>query len=369
MTPKIVAISDLHFGHIRVPSSDTANDIRRHLFPQLDASVDMLTISGDVFDRLISMNQNDSLTVLELFTDIFKICAKYDIVLRIVRGTFSHDHRQLDFIYKLYCKLDLVIDYRSFDTLFLEYIKRFDIHILYIPDNLPYATKEDVLENIHMFLKASDIKAVDYVIMHGELSHLIFGHINPKAFHAEDFDQICKRFVISGHIHKPLFYKKTISVGSFNRLAHNEEEQKGFWIIQEQPKFVPNKTATIFRTINCTKIATIEELLEKYTSVANELDPDRLSFIRVIIRDIHIKHTLSRYNDTQYPNIRLTFKTSPIKDNLNDTFLYEKLAKKQDVTLEIPSLANVASIVFNDLQRKGIFIDIKDIRYIIHDTV
>lgn len=367
MIPKIVCISDLHFGHLRVPSKDTASDIRMHLFPYLDATVDILFIAGDVYDRLISMNQYDSITVFELFTDIFKLCNEYDITLRIIRGTFSHDHRQVQFIDTLYKKIGIPLNYRSFDELFIEYMEKFDIHVLYIPDNLPFPTKNDIFDQINIFMKALNITAVDYVVMHGELNHLVFGHVNINAFTAADFEKICRRFVFSGHIHKPLLYKNTISIGSFNRLAHNEEEHKGFWVIQEKPVFVPNKTATIFKTLNFTSIETVEDLLEQYNNAIKSFDNTRLAFVRVIIRDVHLKHTLSRYNDTNHQNIRLTFKASPVRDAGNTDFIQEKLARKQDMHLEVPSLENISTIVFNDLQEKGIFIDITDIRSIILD--
>lgn len=360
---KIICISDLHFGHNRVQSADTANNIRDCLFPQLDDSVDILFITGDVFDGTISFNDVDSLVVLELFTELFLLCSEKNIKIRIVRGTFSHDHRQLELISKLYVKLDIQLDYKLFNEISIESIDGIG-SVLYVPDNLPFPSKKEAFHHIHKLLQVIGIDRVDYVAMHGEFSHMIFGHVNLNAFDVTDFKDICSKYVFSGHIHKPLLYKNVISVGSFNRLAHNEEEAKGFWIIEENPRFVKNEGATLFKSFDFTRFNEIEDIIGKYDNLVSSF-PEKKSFVRVFIHDVHLKQALLKYNDSKYLNIRLTFKNPSQKEKDTDTFLNDKLKKKETILLEVPSLENIASIVFNDIQMRGEYVDIKDIENIL----
>ncbi len=363
---KFICASDLHFGHRKVPSIDTANNLRSFLFPQLNDTVDVLFLNGDIFDAMVSINSIDSIIILELFTDLLFLCDKHNIKIRILRGTYSHDHKQLEFISKLKLKLNLSVDYKMYDTLSVEYIKEFDKNILYLPDNLPFGTKYDMFDHISKLFQVINIDKVDFIMMHGELTHMIFGHVSKNSFDVSELNRFCKGWIFSGHIHKPLKYKNSISIGSFNRLAHNEEESKGFWLFDQKPIFIKNEEATIFKTINLSHIDDIQKIILKYQEEVDILDKDKKSFIRVLIKDSHLKQTLNKFSLEYYPHVVLTFKNNITKTTEEDDFLNKKLFHDKHEYLEAPSLENIASIVFNDLQSKGLFIDIEEIKQIIN---
>ena len=62
-----------------------------------------------------------------------------------------------------------------------------------------------------------------------------------------------------GHVHKRSTYKKIEVAGSFDRLAHGEEEPKGFLDVtyysedNRVVKFVENKDAEVYTSITLTK--------------------------------------------------------------------------------------------------------------------
>ena len=66
MTPNILHTADWHFGHHRVPTIDTVNDIRRHIFPRL-VETDIMIVAGDIFDHEITFNNPDSNIIINFF--------------------------------------------------------------------------------------------------------------------------------------------------------------------------------------------------------------------------------------------------------------------------------------------------------------
>jgi DNA repair exonuclease SbcCD nuclease subunit len=367
MTPTIIHTADLHLGHQRVPSADTVNDIRKYLFPQLANNADILLIVGDIFDGKVSLNHPDASIIVDLFADLLKICFEYDIIIRIIRGTYSHDNHQLDIFNKIYDKLGIPVDYRVVEEISIEYIERYDIRFLYMPDNLPYSSKADVFDHIKTLFCANNIEDVDYVLLHGEFDHVNFGHTNINAYNCKDFDNICNALVLAGHIHKPHRHRQVIYAGSFNRLAHNEEEAKGFWKIKgTSAEFIENKDSTKFITVDYNDESNLETLLNRHKDLIDHLPSVRKSFIRVLITDTHLKQAIIKYHQANYPNVKLTFKNPLSKGDNKSTFLIDKLKKMQAEILEIPSVKNISSIVCNHLSQRGVNIDINDIEKIIN---
>ena len=341
--PVIGHTGDWHLGHNRVPSSDTIHDIKEYLFPAIP-EMDILIIAGDIFDTSVSMNSDDAPEVLALFVDLFNTCYKHNVILRIMQGTFTHDRNQLRILYRLHAKLGIPLNFRLKTNIEIEYIKDIDSRILFLPDNLPYKYKADVLRQVNKLMVGEGISEVDYVVTHGEFTHATCGYQNPNAYEITDFNTICKYWVLSSHIHKPSKKGKVIYSGSFNRLAHNEEESKGFWVIRDKPKFIKNKDATRF----ITKVYSSDDLEALLTHhdelIKQRFDPKRIGYLRLIIEDVHLRQAVRGFHDKHYPNIKLTFKHAK-KTSEESKFLECKLKSTSTEILEVPSVKNIASIV------------------------
>jgi tyrosyl-tRNA synthetase len=68
---------------------------------------------------------------------------------------------------------------------------------------------------------------VDVTITHGMYQHLCSYAINTDHLHQEDdYLSITKHFVSNGHVHTFNVHSRIITEGSFDRLAHGEEEAK-----------------------------------------------------------------------------------------------------------------------------------------------
>lgn len=358
--------ADWHLGHSRVPTADTIHDIKKHLFSRLN-ELQLLFVVGDIFDGTISFNSKDGELIIEFFAELLKQCYEHDVTIRVIRGTFSHDNNQLNIWEKICCTLGIPVDFKLVNDLHIEHIKKYNIHVLYMPDNLPYKSKHDVFVQIHRLLTVHGIQQVDYIAMHGEFEHMNFGFVNHHAYSSEDFAGLYRHFILCGHIHKPNQHKNVIYAGSFNRLAHNEEEAKGFWTISNgHPAFVTNTDATLFVTVDYNEEQDIDIILSKHEQILSRFSTERKGFVRVIMNDPHLKQALSSYHGTIRPNVRLTFKKTHYHNEQQIQFLQERLQHKQNEILEIPSIKNISIIVIKHLQSQGIVMDLKTVERIIN---
>ena len=365
---KTVLTADWHFGHRRVPTYDIVSDIRKFFLPELDGTVDLLVIAGDIFDCRISFNDNSASLIIDLFVDIFTLCYEHSIIIRIVRGTYSHDILQNAVIDKLYKKMGIPVDYRLVNNMSVELMDKLGISLLYMPDNLPYNTKNEALETAKMMLTANDLKRVDYVVIHGEFEHMNYGHINNNAYSVADFNTICNGLILAGHIHKPHRHKNVIYAGSITRLAHNEEEAKGFWVINDaKSRFIENKAATKFITVDYRNDTEFDVILIKHIELCNTFDKDRIGFLRLIITDTNLRQAIAGYHNANYPNIKLSFKRVMKNDAIDSKFLSDKLKQTTTEVLTVPSLKNIALIVCeHTMTTYGVAMDITAVESIIN---
>lgn len=363
--PRILSTGDWHLGHHRVPTLDTISDIRKHLLPKI-STCDILVIAGDIFDGKISFNDDNASAIIKLFSDIIRLCYEYNVIFRILRGTFSHDLNQNTMIKRLHKELMIPLNFKLIESLTIEHIDRFNVDILYMPDNLPYSTKSDVFDAVKKLLVVNNLSAVDTVIAHAEFDHMNFGFVNHNAYSVSDFDTICKGLILSGHIHKPNVYRNVIYTGSINRLAHNEEEHKGFWMVQGvKSTFIPNPDATRFITIDYRDETDFNVVLVKHIESLKQFSTERLGFLRLLTSDSNIKQAIIRYHNANHPNIRLSFK-STLANKASSKYLSDKLKNKKIEVLEVPSVKNIANIVYNDLMIRGITLNIDSIEKIIN---
>lgn len=369
MAVKIAFTADWHLGHIKVNSAYIAEDIRDLIFPTLK-NIDILFIAGDVFDGEISMNSSDANVIINLFVNLLQECYLNNVIVRIVRGTYSHDLLQNNIVVELYRKLNLNLNFAVINDITVEYIEKHDTHVLYMPDNLPYKTKGDAFKHIRKLFIANNIKAVDYVVIHGEFEHMNFGIKNFNAFSAADFEPICKKLVLAGHVHKPHRFKNVIYAGSITRLAHNEEEAKGFWLINDDsPVFITNKNAVKFITADYTNETDFENVLIRHEAIVQQFDQDRTGYLRLCVNDSHIRQAIQAHHNKLYPKIRLTFKS--LKNGKSDdaNFLSDKIKKNRVEVLEVPSAKNIAYIVCEHLRLQNIHLEIKDVEAIVNGNI
>jgi len=309
---KVVNLADLHLGHRHLRSDAFIEKVVKYVFPVLTDEVDILFIPGDFFDGLYTMNHRIGRMAIRLMKQFIHLAVQHDFVIRVVRGTYIHDHDQNRFWLEEVPESHPEV-VKIFETISIESVKGLDV--LYIPDNAP----KDTLSVIKRLMKDRGLTFVDFVIGHGYFEHeLPYGKVvHELVFKVSDFEKIAG-VVVFGHVHEFNVYKNFISPGSFDRSRHGEEKRKGFVVVdynKETKKmnytFIVNHDSLIFKTFNLTQFDNQEELINKYTQLIEDLLPKSKENINV---SITIDNSLFRNvlvdTNKRYPRVILTFKKS-----------------------------------------------------------
>lgn len=308
-----VSFSDVHKGHNRVPGESIRNAIHKALFPKLTPDTDILFIGGDFFDKLLDLSSLEGYNAVLVISELKAICEEYQILLRVLRGTFSHDRHQNNMFIAnsdpKYIGNDLMV--RVFDSISIEHIEHLDITVMYIPDDLPY---DNAMPVIKRKLDEQHLTKVDFICNHGYFKHLIpkgLPHEPKNTFCANEMSELVKGAIWNGHIHQSSVYAKCITHGSFDRLAHNEEEAKGFFTFAYTPEsgkltyeFVENEYAALFATLDMTEYSNVNEAIGIFTAwVKSLVDRNKSLTIvrtRVISNDETIRHAAKQFIADNY---------------------------------------------------------------------
>lgn len=282
---KIASISDIHLGHKR---NNTKNiiDALNDAFPDNSetAELDIIFICGDAFDNLLNLNDECVTHIYLWINTLLRICAKHNIVLRVLEGTPSHDWKQ-SLIFENVLKVTQVkLNFKYVQTLSIEYIEEFGINVLYVPDEWNPST-DKTFQEVKDLMSARGIDRVDYAIMHGNFEYQLptFAKNIPK-HNSSDYLRIVRELIFIGHHHVFSNHKRIYAQGSFDRLSHGEEGPKGHLraIVHDdgthEVKFIENKKARRYITVSVGGRDS-KEFLEYINNIVDELPLD--SCIRV----------------------------------------------------------------------------------------
>lgn len=260
-----LVISDIHIGH-RVNEADNIYnnfkdfmDIHKPLLYDKDKNptgIKAIFIAGDLFDRFLPSYSYEFAIGYRLLTDLLDICKSRGIILRVLEGTPLHDWGQSRLFNDLIKELKVDIDFKYISKLEIEKIDSLNLTVLYVPDEVNHDASK-TFKQVKKLLKDNNLDKVDIAIMHGAFTYQI-PMFKSDAFHKEeDYESIVKYSIHPGHVHSYSSKGKIIAQGSFDRLSHNEEEDKGcvvntidFGSEECNPVFLKNKNAMIFKTID-----------------------------------------------------------------------------------------------------------------------
>lgn len=311
----VVFGSDFHIGNSKVPASEIHLNLKSVFYPELEKA-NIVFLGGDFFDRLLKLDEPASLESITIVQELIDYAQKYNLKIRVLRGTFSHDRQQNAIFNSILTKSKKDVDLVCVDTISLELIKDLNLRILYLPDNLPYKTKEEVMEVINGLLKTYGWDYLDLIIGHGYFEHVFPVNVPhpPIMFEYDDFKDIVKGYILMGHVHTTSVYKNIIYNGSFERLAHNEEEAKGFYIVNRVNdiwgyKFIENVDTPLFYTIEL-KDTDIEILQEQIDTFVREKFPTPYGYLRLAHSDSEIKQRLLQLTHDRYPSLVVTAKST-----------------------------------------------------------
>jgi DNA repair exonuclease SbcCD nuclease subunit len=274
----ILTISDIHLGHQRNNTADIIRNLNLVIDDNYETSeLDIIFLAGDVFDRLLTF-QEDCIPEITLWIErLLRLCDKYNITLRVLEGTPSHDWKQSKNFEPIFSSMHSNCDFKYVDTLSIEYIDKFKIHVLYVPDEWD-KDPANTLQQVKNLLKDRNIEKVDFAVMHGNFEFQLPSFIKKIPRHdSQEYLDLVKHYIFIGHIHTFSNLDRIIAQGSFDRLSHGEEEPKGYVKatidLQTNERnffFIENKNARIYKTI---------ELM-------NENLDENLQFIKSKVKDL-----------------------------------------------------------------------------------
>lgn len=355
---KYLVISDIHLGHNVNKTHYIINNLNT-FFSKYRKDLNNLNtifIAGDIFDKLLSNSSQDYLMATEWLTDLIIYCKLENIKLRILEGTPSHDWKQAKLISTIITKLNIELDFKYIDTLYIEYMEQEDIYILYIPDE--YKPKaEDTLKEVKEKLKELNITQVDIAIMHGQFNYQLPMVKLDSSHNEEEYLNIVKKFISIGHIHTPSIFNRILAQGSFDRLAHNEEEDKGAMLITitkengDTYKFLKNDNAMVFKTMRFND-EPIDIIISKVSKVIEKLPMN--SNIRIIAHSEDKLYSSVKELSKAYPMCRI--KTEKIKQEKET----KKLIKEEIINNSLViNKDNIMELILEEV--KSLNIDSKEL--------
>jgi len=317
---KYLSISDIHYGHRKNTTSKIKDNFSNFIreYHDIMINLDAIFVVGDIYDRLIASNSQELQLINEWFNSLLKFCKINNIILRVIEGTMTHDYRQASGFSTVINGLDLGVDYKYYSDVSIEILKN-GLSVLYIPDNM--GKPNDIYEKVLRLMSELKLDKIDLAFVHGEFPFMLNGYLTETAHNEALYLAIVRYYIHCGHIHTPRFYDRILGNGSFDRLAHGEEEKKGCIYVKINDVnfsylFLENKNASKFKTIKCVTSDTIETIylkIVKYLKtnmnvVSIKLLVSDSNLIQFNIKDL--RHRLPEYLDLM---------VEVIKDDVNMT--------------------------------------------------
>lgn len=159
---RIGETGDVHLGHHNTLTSHVLKALYK-AFPDNaeTGDLDMIIIAGDLYDRLVMHSEVVLIDqIRRWFFWFLSMCKRRDIVVRILEGTPSHDWKQSANVISENEIATIGADVKWVDTLSIEYIERFGINILYVPDEWRVET-DDVWKDVVQALTEKGLEKVD----------------------------------------------------------------------------------------------------------------------------------------------------------------------------------------------------------------
>jgi len=366
---KYLVLSDIHLGHNRTKTDYIINNLEE-LFRKNHSKfkkLDIIFLAGDVFDKLLSSCSDELIASTEWLSKLAMYCVSNHIRLRVLEGTPSHDWKQMALFATTLKALCIDIDYKYIDYLNIEYMEDLGINILYVPDEWNRVAG-DTLDDVNLLLSKRGIKKVDIAIMHGQFNYQL-PMIELESSHNEDaYHELVKYYINIGHIHTPSVYNRILAQGSFDRLAHNEEEDKGCILVNiyhtgdmdflfiKNPNPQPYKkydlstmeTSKIVkfldRELNKLKLGTRVKLVVSNTTINKLLIPIKDKYKDLIITIDKKKKVI---DSDKVVNNRVVFTPFEItKDNIKELLLQE-LSKYDISTIDINLVTSELDEIIN----------------------
>ncbi len=316
---RILEMADIHVNHPFVPHSVTIELISGVLLnPAYLEKTHRILLAGDFYDHGMEYTDVGKVIDIENFQiQLLKACKKYDVQLRILRGTKSHDREQGQYFVKLNEQLGIGCDLKYFDKLTVDIDERYGDSTLYIPDQWNVDASKTLKEAITEMAKLG-LEKVQTACMHGSMRYQMPEHMrmNQDLHDEKHYDAIVEYVVFIGHHHNASSWGKINCAGSPQRLRFGEEEDKGFLMAEYRKtgatvNFIKLENAMPLITKDCTGMS-----IEEVRAILDDLiskHPEHLG-VRIQANGADPAPAVVRLYQEEYPDLFFKFETKGQKD-------------------------------------------------------
>lgn len=355
---KYLTISDCHLGNQRNKTHEIVKNFDIFFDDYTSSSqfveMDIIFIAGDLFDTLLDFASNDIHEVTFWLSRLMHFCVRFNIKLRILEGTPSHDWKQSKIAETLAVLISPKLDFKYIDTLFIEHIKDIDLHVLYIPDewnpnvDVTFSQVKELMDNL-------GIHQVDIGMLHGMFGYQLKNIPGNFPKHDEvKYLSIVKYFINIGHIHTFSTYDRILAEGSFDRMSHGEEEAKGGTVCSIRGEggnhfdFIENKGAKIFKTI-VVKYNDLDKAISHIDKVVDKLPIN--SYVRIKAKKDHAVYIAFEELKQRYPLYYFT-KASLEDDTDKYTAMHEAITLPDDYSPISITNDNIVDLLLTEIKSK-----------------
>lgn len=250
----IASISDIHLNHPSTPTEMIIRNLSTYAFPDVKSThdLDIIFIGGDVTDSLMDFASNNAILYRKWVAEFLWMCAKNDIMVRIIEGTPLHDWKQSVIFIEENENHGIGCDIKYFTDITIEHIDRYGIDVLYIPDEIRPTTTA-TWKCVQTLLTEKGLDKVDFAVMHGAFDYQLppVAELKDKTHNEENYLSIVRHYIFIGHVHQHYPKGKIIPNGSFDRICHGDEGLKGHVrLCKGSLEFVPNSGAMRYITLD-----------------------------------------------------------------------------------------------------------------------
>jgi DNA repair exonuclease SbcCD nuclease subunit len=306
---RYLTISDIHFGNKRNPTTNIIKNLKTWFNNYKTRNdIDFLFIPGDIFDSEMRFSSTDVDAILLWAFTLLEFCAKSNIRVRIVLGTYSHDYNQSKIFGMIADIAKLPVDYKYITKLEIEIVEDLNLSILYIPDEWRSDNRVTLTE-VKELMQSYGLEQVDIAMMHGAFDYQLPVDDKSATHDKEEYEKLVKYYINIGHVHNFSTNGKIVAQGSFDRLVHGDEGKKGGTLTVIRPDgskefvFIENKDAMLFKTV-AVKYNDLDRSVEQIRKYLSTL-PDG-SNLRVQAKKDHPIFSVLGEISKEFPFIRIT---------------------------------------------------------------
>jgi DNA repair exonuclease SbcCD nuclease subunit len=285
----VAKVRGLAIGDIHYDASDPVKlyeNLKKVFLKKIEdegEDLDVIFLTGDLFHNKVSMNSVSGKMVLRFVYELLNLCKKFNIKVRAISGTRTHDFNQMD-NFKPY---ELDYDFRVISKTEVEEIFP-DMFVLFVPEEYMDDQKEYYKEFVG---ECDEETKYDMMIFHGTWDFVAFDDQISESerpikgspvFSFKEWSEYVWGPIMGGHIHTHYAYKnKVYYTSSFTRWVYGEPKPKGFLeftydteTLEYDVEFIENPMAPRFDTYRVDEVFdegdTIEDIIEKIKEISED---------------------------------------------------------------------------------------------------